>query len=89
MGAVGAISRVDILLLQDSDGLVAAVSVRRSRVVAGLGLVGRGNVGRLGLGSVGRGNVGRARGGVCRTVNRPIGSSHQGQSSDDELRKDN
>ena len=78
---------MDILLLQYSDRLVAGVAVGRGRGVLGRGLVGGGSVGRLGGvggGSVGRGDVGRP-GPVGRLVG-PVGDSHEGQGSDDELK---
>ena len=79
---------MDILLLQDSDRLVAGVAVGRGRGVLGRGLVGGGSVCRLGGvggGSVGRGDVGRP-GPVGRLLVRPVGDSHHGQGSDDELK---
>ena len=76
---------MDILLLEDSDRLVARLAVGRGRGVLRLGLVGRGrSIG--GPVGVGRGGVGRGGVGRPGPVGRPVGDSHQGQGSDDELK---
>ena len=94
MEVVGAISGVDVLLLKDSDGPVARLGTVRRRSVRRRG-VGRGSVGRgrrrVGRCSVGRGRSGVGRGDICRAgpvgTLGMVGDSHQGNSSDDELKR--